>query len=431
MNVHKKKSVTLALLKGIIVLNVEYFIAKRVIFSKGDKGTISSPIIKMAIAAIAVGMVMMLIAIATGIGLQRKIREKLVVFHGHIQIFDYSNNISEVSTKPIKLQQDFYPTFSTVPEVTHIQAVATKGGIIRTETTYESILAKGVGKDYNWSLIRDFITEGRTPNVASEEVTDEVLMSTYLANRLHLKLGDRCQAIFLKDEAAQAPNQRSFKIVGLYNSGFQEFDASYVFTDIRHIQKINKWQPDQIGNFELFIKDFDRIEEVGKQVYGKVGSFLDSQTIIQKFPFIFEWLGMFDFNIYLIIGIMIVVGGFNMITAILVLILEKTPMIGTLKSLGASDRSIRKIFLYNATYIIGLGLLWGNILGFLLLWLQQHYSIIKLDPATYYVSEVPIAFTPLWVLLLNIGVLLLCLLMLLIPTYVITKISPTKSMKFS
>ena len=421
----------MALLKGIIVLNVEYFIAKRVIFSKGDKGTISSPIIKMAIAAIAVGMVMMLIAIATGIGLQRKIREKLVVFHGHIQIFDYSNNISEVSTKPIKLQQDFYPTFSTVPEVTHIQAVATKGGIIRTETTYESILAKGVGKDYNWSLIRDFITEGRTPNVASEEVTDEVLMSTYLANRLHLKLGDRCQAIFLKDEAAQAPNQRSFKIVGLYNSGFQEFDASYVFTDIRHIQKINKWQPDQIGNFELFIKDFDRIEEVGKQVYGKVGSFLDSQTIIQKFPFIFEWLGMFDFNIYLIIGIMIVVGGFNMITAILVLILEKTPMIGTLKSLGASDRSIRKIFLYNATYIIGLGLLWGNVLGFLLLWLQQRYSLIKLDPATYYVTEVPIAFTPLWVLLLNIGVLLLCLLMLLIPTYVITKISPTKSMKFA
>ena len=385
----------------------------------------------MAIAAIAVGMVMMLIAIATGIGLQRKIREKLVVFHGHIQIFDYSNNISEVSTKPIKLQQDFYPTFSTVPEVTHIQAVATKGGIIRTETTYESILAKGVGKDYNWSLIRDFITEGRTPNVASEEVTDEVLMSTYLANRLHLKLGDRCQAIFLKDEAAQAPNQRSFKIVGLYNSGFQEFDASYVFTDIRHIQKINKWQPDQIGNFELFIKDFDRIEDVGKQVYGKVGSFLDSQTIIQKFPFIFEWLGMFDFNIYLIIGIMIVVGGFNMITAILVLILEKTPMIGTLKSLGASDRSIRKIFLYNATYIIGLGLLWGNVLGFLLLWLQQRYSLIKLDPATYYVTEVPIAFTPLWVLLLNIGVLLLCLLMLLIPTYVITKISPTKSMKFA
>jgi hypothetical protein len=256
-------------------------------------------------------------------------------------------------------------------------------------------------------------------------------MSTYLANRLHLKLGDRCQAIFLKDEAAQAPNQRSFKIVGLYNSGFQEFDASYIFTDLRQIQKINKWQADQIGNFELFISDFNQIENIGKQVYAHTNYHLDSQTIIQKFPFIFEWLGMFDFNIYLIIGIMIIVGGFNMITAILVLILEKTPMIGTLKSMGASDKSIRKIFLYNAAYIIGLGLLWGNALGFALLYLQQRYSLVKLDPATYYVSEVPIAFTPMWIVCLNIGVLLLCLLMLLIPTYIITKISPTKSIKFA
>ena len=221
----------------------------------------------MAVAAIAVGMVMMLIAIATGIGLQRKIREKLVVFHRHIQIFNYDNNASEVSIKPISINQDFYPTFKSVPQVTHIQAVATKGGIIRTPDTYESILAKGVGKDYDWSLMRDFITQGRVPKVDGEEVTDEILMSTYLANRLHLKLGDRCQAIFLKDEAAQAPNQRSFKIVGLYNSGFQEFDASYIFTDLRQIQKINKWQADQIGNFELFISDFNQIENIGKQVY--------------------------------------------------------------------------------------------------------------------------------------------------------------------
>ena len=279
--------------------------------------------------------------------------------------------------------------------------------------------------------MRDFIIQGRVPKVDGEEVTDEILMSTYLANRLHLKLGDRCQAIFLKDEAAQAPNQRSFKIVGLYNSGFQEFDASYIFTDLRQIQKINKWQADQIGNFELFINDFSQIENIGKQVYAHTNYHLDSQTIIQKFPFIFEWLGMFDFNIYLIIGIMIIVGGFNMITAILVLILEKTPMIGTLKSMGASDKSIRKIFLYNAAYIIGLGLLWGNVLGFALLYLQQRYSLVKLDPATYYVSEVPTAFTPMWIVCLNIGVLLLCLLMLLIPTYIITKISPTKSMKFA
>ncbi|WP_041995786.1 ABC transporter permease [Capnocytophaga cynodegmi] len=385
----------------------------------------------MAIAAIAVGVVMMLIAIATGMGLQRKIREKIVAFQGHIQVYNYDNNASEVSIKPISIHQNFYPNFPNIPEVTHVQAVATKGGIIRTENSYEAILAKGVGKDYNWQLMKEFIKEGRVPNFSGEEISNEILISEYFANRLHLKLRDKCHAIFLKDEKSQVPNQRNFEIVGIYNSGFQEFDASYIFTDIRQIQRINQWKPDEIGNFEVFINDFDAIEAIGNKVYNETLSSLDSQTIIQKYPFIFEWLGMFDFNIYLIIGIMIIVGGFNMITAILVLILEKTPMIGILKSLGATDKSIRNIFLFNAAYIIFLGLLWGNLLGLFLLYLQKKYSFIKLDPSTYYVTEVPIYVEPIIVLLLNIGVLVLCLMILLLPTYVITKISPTKSMKFS
>ncbi|ATA90643.1 transmembrane permease [Capnocytophaga stomatis] len=385
----------------------------------------------MAIVAIAVGIMMMLVAIATGMGLQRKIREKIVAFQGHIQIYNYDNNASEVSIKPISIHQDFYPKFANIPEITHIQAVATKGGIVRTENSYEAILAKGVGKDYNWELMKEFIKEGRIPNFKEEEISNEILISEYFANRLNLKLGDSCHAIFLKDESSQMPNQRNFKIVGIYNSGFQEFDASYIFTDIRQIQRINQWKAEEIGNFEVFINDFDKIESVGMKVYGETVSHLDSQTIIQKYPFIFEWLGMFDFNIYLIIGIMIIVGGFNMITAILVLILEKTPMIGTLKSLGATDKSIQGIFLYNAAYIISLGLFWGNVLGLLLLFLQQKYSLLKLDPSTYYVTEVPIYIEPLIILFLNIGVLFLCLMILLLPTYVITKISPTKSMKFS
>lgn len=385
----------------------------------------------MAIAAIAIGMVMMLISMATGVGLQRKIREKIVAFQGHIQIFNYDNNSSEVSINPISLEQNFYPKFSDIPQVTHIQAVATKGGIFRTATTYEAILAKGVGKDYDWSLMKDFIVQGRIPDFKTDEISNEVLISSYLANRLQLKPEDNCQAIFLKDENSQIPNQRNFKIVGIYDSGFQEFDASYVFTDIRQIQKINKWKDNEVGCFEIFIDDFDKIENIGNQVYQQTNSHLDSQTILEKFPLIFEWLGMFDFNIYLIIGIMIIVGGFNMITAILVLILEKTPMIGTLKGLGAPDISIRKIFLYNAAYIISLGLLWGNSLGFLLIYLQQKYNLIHLDPSTYYVTEVPIYLNWVSVLTLNIGVLFLCLCILLLPTYVITKISPTKSMKFT
>ena len=416
-------------------MNFEFFIASRIVRTSEGKNSISSPIIKIAISAIALGMVMILIAIATGKGLQERIRQKIASLNGHIQIFNYDTNHSEVSIVPISTEEDFYtqPDFFNQGEnrVLHIQSVITKGGIIRTEKTFEGIIAKGIGMDYDWKYMKSYLKEGKIPNYSTDTLNNEILISEYIANRLELSVGDTCNTLFLREDNISIPNQRNFTICGIYSSGFQQFDASYILVDIRQLQKINKWKADEIGNFELFIKDFDRIEVVGKQVCGKIGTFLDSQTIIQRFPFIFEWLSMFDFNIYLIIGIMIVVGGFNMITAILVLILEKTPMIGTLKSLGASDRSIRKIFLYNATYIIGLGLLWGNILGFLLLWLQQRYSIIKLDPATYYVSEVPIAFTPLWVILLNIGVLLLCLLMLLIPTYVITKISPTKSMKFS
>ncbi|MDO5106000.1 FtsX-like permease family protein [Capnocytophaga sp.] len=385
----------------------------------------------MAITAIALGMVMMLIAIATGGGLQQKIREKIVAFHGHIQIYNYDNNASEVSIKPISIEQDFYPKFTEIPEITHIQAVATKGGIVRTESSYEAILAKGVGADYDWRQMKGFIKEGRIPDFTSEDISNEILISEYFANRLQFKLGDNCHAIFLKDETSQIPNQRNFKIVGIYNSGFQEFDATYIFTDIRQIQRINQWKSDQVGNFELFTNNFEKIQEIGDRVYLETMSNLDSQTIVQKFPFIFEWLGMFDFNIYLIIGIMVVVGGFNMITAILVLILEKTPMIGTLKSLGATDMSIRKIFLYNAAYIISLGLFWGNLLGLLLLYLQQKYSFVKLDPNTYYVTEVPIHIGFWSVIALNFCVLVLCLLILLLPTYVISKISPTKSMKFS
>lgn len=374
---------------------------------------------------------MMLIAIATGGGLQQKIREKIVAFHGHIQIYNYDNNASEVSIKPISIEQNFYPKFTEIPEITHIQAVATKGGIVRTESSYEAILAKGVGADYDWTQMKGFIKEGRIPDFTSEDISNEILISEYFANRLQFKLGDNCHAIFLKDETSQIPNQRNFKIVGIYNSGFQEFDATYIFTDIRQIQRINQWKSDQVGNFELFTNNFEKIQEIGDRVYLETMSNLDSQTIVQKFPFIFEWLGMFDFNIYLIIGIMIVVGGFNMITAILVLILEKTPMIGTLKSLGATDMSIRKIFLFNAAYIISLGLFWGNLLGLLLLYLQQKYSFVKLDPNTYYVTEVPIHIEFWSVIALNLGVLVLCLLILLLPTYVISKISPTKSMKFS
>ena len=412
-------------------MNLELFIAKRLITGKEHKISISAPIIKIAIAAIAIGIVMMLIAIATGVGLKHKIREKVSAFNGHIQISNYDNNTSEVSVIPVSLEQDFYPKFKDVDGVRHIQAVATKGGIIRTEETFEGMLAKGVGTDYKWNIFKEYLVEGRIPDYTGK-LNDEVLVSRLMANRLQMKLGDTFFSFFLKDgDASRVPNNRRFEIVGIYDSGFEEFDATYVFVDIRHIQRMNKWTENEIGNFEVFLDDFDHLEEKSNEIYGKTPSNLDAINIKSKYFRIFEWIGLFDFNIALIIGIMIIVGGINMITALLVLILERTQMIGVLKALGSENWSIRKVFLYNAAYLIGIGLLWGNGLGLGLLYLQDKYRWFKFpNPEEYYIEYIPVHIDIPSVILLNLGVMLLCLLMLLVPSYIITKISPVKAIKF-
>ncbi len=411
-------------------MNLEFFIAKRLIKGREHKISISAPIIKIAIVAIALGIIMMLIAIATGVGLKHKIREKVSAFNGHIQIYNYDNNVSDVSVIPVSIKQDFYPEFNSVKGVSHIQAVASKAGIIRTEDTFEGIIAKGVGKDYNWVPFEEYLVEGRLPDY-SGGLSSEVLISRLIANRLNLKVGDDFFAFFLKEEnPSEIPNQRKFKVVGIYDSGFEELDG-IILTDIRHIQRMNKWQPDEVGNFEIFLDSFDAIDEKSKEIYGKTLSTLDTQTIKTKYYQIFEWIGLFDFNIALIIGIMIIVGGINMITALLVLILERTQMIGILKALGSPNWSIRKVFLYNAAYLIGIGLFWGNLIGLGIIWIQERFRIFKFpNPKEYYIDYIPVHIDIPSVLLLNIGVLLLCLLMLLVPSYIITKITPVKAIKF-
>ena len=412
-------------------MNLEWYIARRLIGSREHKSSISAPIIKIAIAAIALGLLMMLIALATGVGLRHKIREKVSAFNGHIQIYNYDNNLSEVSVIPVSTRQAFYPKFELTDGVRHIQAVATKAGIIRTEDTFEGIIAKGVGPEYEWSAFEDFLVAGRVPDFGGE-LGNETLISRRLADRLQLGVDSLFNSFFLKEEdPSRVPNQRRFRVVGIYDSGFEEFDATYVFIDIRHIQRMNQWEPDQVGNFELFLDDFDQIEQKSAEIYGRTLSDLDTQTIKNKYYQIFEWVGLFDFNIALIIGIMILVGGINMITALLVLILERTPMIGILKSLGATDWSVRKVFLYNAAYLIGLGLLWGNVLGLGLLAIQEKFRIFKFpNPEEYYMEYIPVYMDVPTLMILNTGVLFLCLLMLLIPSWIITRISPVKAIRF-
>lgn len=412
-------------------MNLEFFIAKRLISGKEHKISISAPIIKIAIAAIAIGLVMMLIAIATSAGLQLKIREKVAAFNGHIQISNYDNNASEVSVAPVSLDQPFYPQFKNIDGIAHIQGVAVKAGIIRTAETFEGILAKGVGKDFNWSTFQEFLVAGELPNF-SGELNEEVLVSKLLATRLQLKVGDSFLSIFLKDgNLSKTPNNRRFKVTGIYDSGFEELDASYILVDIRHIQRMNKWKANEVGNFEIFLEDFDEIDEKTNEIYGKTVSDLDTRNLKRKYFKIFEWISLFDFNTALIIGIMIIVGGINMITALLVLILERTPMIGVLKALGSPDWSIRKVFLYNAAYLITVGIFWGNCIGLGIIFLQQKFQFLKFpNPEEYYVTFIPVHITFGTVVLLNVGVLVLCLLMLLIPSYAVSKISPVKAMKF-
>lgn len=378
---------------------------------------------------------MILIAIATGTGLQNKIREKIAALNGHIQIYNFDTNRSEVSVEPISTQQEFYPNFQFFNQsikkgqVTHIQSIITKGGIIRTEKTFEGIIAKGVGADYDWQYMKEYLLAGKIPDYTSAEISNQVLISEYLAKRLEINIGDQCNTLFLREDNT-IPNQRNFIVSGIYSSGFQQFDATYILVDIRQLQKINKWTPQQVGFFEVFIKDFDQMDSVGEYVYNHIPTTYDSQTIAQKYPTIFEWFHTFDLNIFIIIAIMVIVGGVNMITAILVLILERTPMIGTLKALGATNWNIRKIFLYNAAYLIGLGLFWGNLIGLSLLCIQYYFAPLKLDPTVYYVTEVPIYLHMGYIIALNVGILITCLLMLLVPSYIVSRISPIKAIKF-
>ena len=411
-------------------MNFELFIAKRIIAGKEYKNSISSPIIKIATSAIALGVIIMLIAISTGTGLQKKIREKMAGFKGHIQIVNYDNNNSEVSVVPINKNQEFYPNFSTVSDIKNIQIFASKGGVLRTKKDFEGIVFKGVSLDYDWSFFQEYMIEGRIPNLNLLR-TKEVLLSKTVVDRLHLKLNDTVLSTYIKNTGSKLPSNRKYTIVGIYNTGFAQFDKSVMIGDIREVQRLNKWTKNQVGGFEVLLNDFEEIQEKGNQIYNNIGAELNSKTIVESYPTIFEWINLFDNNILFIIVIMVLIASINMITALLVLILERVQMIGVLKALGGNNWSVRKIFLYNATFLVLKGLFWGNIIGLSILFIQEYTGVITLDPETYYVSKVPVYINLFTVFMLNIGTLFLCFLMLLIPSYIITKISPIKSIKFT
>jgi len=397
--------------------------------SKTYKSTVSSPIIKISVSSIVIGIIMMLISISSSVGLQNTIKTKVSSLFGHISISNFKNNNSFSSLEPVKIDSE-NKSWESNSRIINIQYVAYKSGLIINKKSFEGVIFKGVSSNFNWNVFSNYIIDGNVINT-SNELTNNVIISEYLSKKLSLELNQKFKTTFYKSNSIASPNERIFKVAGIYKSGFNEFDEVYFLGDIRHIQRMNKWKSDEIGNIEVLINDFNEIDNVTKQLYNETSSALNVQSIKEIYPDIFNWIALFDINVLLIIIIMILIGGINMITALLVTVLEKASLIGVLKTLGSSNNSIRTIFLINGTYLISQGMIIGNVISILIIFLQNKTGFIKLDPESYYISELPFDFNFSSILFLNIGVLVLCFLMLIIPSLIITKISPSESVKIN
>lgn len=407
-------------------MKFELFITRHIIGK--EKENLSRPAVRIGIISIALGLSVMILAIAILTGFQKEIRDKVSGFSAHITITSYDFNKSLEST-PVLINQPFYPYLDTLDGIKHIQVFATKGGIMKTDEQMEGVILKGVGLDYDWSILKDWIVDGNVPVFNDSVRSTDILISSMIADKLGFRVGDDVRMYFLT-EGQKQPRGRKFSVAGIYSSGFEDFDAHYIYGDIRQIQRLNNWSEDMVSGFEVFVDDFDRVEEMGQKVKSYIGYHLKMETVKQTEEQIFSWLELQDMNVIVIVVLMVVVAGFSMISALLILILEKTSMIGILKALGSRNASIRRIFIMNAAYIIGIGLLWGNLIGIGLCLLQMYFGVVPLPVESYYVSSVPIELSWSYILILNLGTFVFCTLMLLFPSYVITGITPVRAIRF-
>jgi|688.fasta_scaffold03351_23 lipoprotein-releasing system permease protein len=408
-----------------------FYIAKKIIFSGGHKTNVTSPVINIVIFAIALGIFMMIVAYGAGFGLQKKIKEKLGVFNGHIVVTNFDNNLSDVSKTPVSKTKIIksIDSLNIKNEISSYQSTAAKAGIIKTDQTFEGVIFKGVDKDFNAKLFKDLITIGENLKI-TDSMSNEVIISSHLANRLLLKKGDKFTTYFFREES-ELPFRRQFKILGIYETQIQEFDKTFVLGDIKHIQQMNKWAPDQIGTLEVFLHDIEKMDAVNKLLFQQLPPDLDTNPLHHKFQHIFEWIKIFDFNVLLIIVIMTLVSIVNLSVATLILILEKTAFIGIIRTLGATIQFARQVFFYKALYITILGLFFGNLAAFILIFIQNTWGVISLNPENYYVSKVVFSINFLDVLLINLLVLLAISLSVFLPTYMISKIKLVDAIKFN
>ena len=414
-------------------MNLPLFIAKRIYSDQGDNRKVSRPAIRIAVVGVAIGLAVMIVTVCVVLGFKHTIRDKVAGFGGHIQV----NNLlkyNDIDPYTICASDSLMQAFSQIQGVRHVQRYTVTQGLLKTDDDFLGVMFKGVGPEFDSLFLKQHLLAGKIPVFSDSTSHYQLLMSKMIADKLHLNVGDKVFAYFIGDENVKT---RRYTIAGIYQTNMTRFDESLCFTDIYAANHLNGWDKDHCSGVEATVEDLNRLYETADAFIDNVnrtedghGNTMVSQTIYEMYPNIFTWLELLDINVWIILVLMVCVAGFTMISGLLIIILERTQMIGILKALGARNKTIRKTFLWFSVFVIGQGMLWGNILGIGIVLLQQHTGLITLDPQVYYVSQAPMELHLPFILLLNVATLLVCVFVLIAPSYLVSHIHPAKSMRY-
>lgn len=414
-------------------MNLPLFISRRIYAQQGERRKVSRPAIRVATIGVAVGLAVMLISVSVVFGFKHTIRDKVVGFGSHLQVAEFST-LQAGDNQPIAMPDSMLQVLRRQPGVSHVGRYALRQGILKTDTDFLGVAFKGIAQDYDTTFIHQHLVAGTIPHFTDSTSSSQIVISQLMAQKLQLKCGDRLFAYFIDGQGVRT---RRFTITGIYETNLTQYDRLICLTDLHTVIRLNRWQPDQVTGAEISVSDYSRIDETERSLVTNVNRTLDhygatytSKTIRDINPQIFSWLDLLDLNVWIILAIMTAVAAVTMISGLLIIILERTAMIGVLKALGARNRTIRHTFLWFAFFIIGKGLLWGDILGIGLIALQRATGIVHLDPASYYVDTVPVEFNWGVFLLLNVATMIVSLLVLIVPSFLVSHIHPAKSMRY-
>ncbi len=409
-------------------MNIAGFIAGRIAFNQ--QRSFSRFIIRLSVAATIISVAVMILALAFASGFQQTISQKIFSFWGHVRIQNFESlKVSIAEETPITRNDSVLTLKKDFPQIKTIQAFATKNAILKTSETIEGVMFKGIEENYDFSNLKDFLVAGRWLDFKDSSYSNQINLSQTIANSLKLKVNDQLIVYFIQPGGA-APRPRKLTVAGIYKTGIEEYDKLVAICDLRLIQRLNDWSTGQIGGYELFLHDYEQMDIVSNQIFDHLPISYKSSTIKELYPNIFDWLGLQDQTIYMVLIIMIAIATLNLVTCLLILVLERTRMVGVLKAIGASNLTVQKVFLYHGAIITALGLLFGNVLGLLISWLQNEFGFIQLPEDAYYMSQAAVHIVWWQVLAVNIGTFLICFIVLLIPTFIVRKIQPVRAIQF-